>query len=55
MANTFGPRHGGGTMGRVRVRGGSLTLRIRSVARVRGDRGRAVRPSPEKNMKTMMT
>jgi hypothetical protein len=39
MATTAGPRHGGGTTGRVRVRTGTLAPCRRSAARVRGDRG----------------
>jgi hypothetical protein len=39
MATTAGPRHGGGTTGRVRVRTGTLAPCLRSVARVRGDHG----------------
>jgi hypothetical protein len=38
MATTAGPRHGGGTTGRVRVRTGTLAPCRRSAARVRGDR-----------------
>jgi hypothetical protein len=41
MATTAGPRHGGGTAGRVliRVRTGTLAPCRRPAARVRGDRG----------------
>jgi hypothetical protein len=54
-ANAAGPRHGGGTTGRASVRGGSLAPRLRSAARVRGDRGRFCARRPKKNRKTLIT
>jgi hypothetical protein len=39
MATAAGPRHCGGTTGRVRVRTGTLAPCRRSAARVHGDRG----------------
>jgi hypothetical protein len=46
-ANTAGPRHGGGTTGRVQVRGGSLTPRFRLAALVGGDHGYGCAHSPK--------
>jgi hypothetical protein len=48
-ANAAGPRHSGGTMGRVQVRGGSLAPHLRKAVRVHDDRGRGCARCPKKN------
>jgi hypothetical protein len=55
MATTAGPRHGGGTAGRVRVRTGTLALCRRSLGGAGSRRPRPrIRPPPKKNSKTLI-